>query len=77
MNTNNFFFVKLKECVSKVPVQLYGEPLFVGTLSDKQWHTLESFYKDLFTEYRIRREMLLKRLDVTIQSFEVRNSSEL
>lgn len=61
---------KLKEYISKSSVSLYGLPLFVGMLSDKQWHILDSFYKELYTEYRIRREMLIKRLDVTIQSFE-------
>ncbi|KAK7576011.1 hypothetical protein V9T40_012297 [Parthenolecanium corni] len=61
---------KLKEVISKLPISLYGEPLFTGKLSDKQWHALDLYYKELLMEYRMRREMLLKRLDVTIQSFE-------
>ena len=50
---------------------LLGNPIFNLTLTEKQWHTLEQVQNDLHKEYTIRREMLLKRLDCTIQSFQV------
>lgn len=55
----------------KAGKDLVGNPIFNGYLSDKQWNTLSNVQKDLCNEYTIRREMLLKRLDCTIQSFEV------
>lgn len=63
-----------QNAVQKAGKELLGNPLFSGVLSDKQWHMLEDIQKDLNNEYTIRREMLLKRLDCTIQSFEVKNS---
>ncbi|XP_046399941.1 uncharacterized protein LOC124166455 [Ischnura elegans] len=60
---------KVKEVVAKAPSGLVGKPLFFGTLSGNQWHTLMGIQQELHEEYRMRREMLLKRLDVTIQSF--------
>lgn len=67
----NYFLLQLKEVLSKAPPALLSEPLFTQKLTNKDWHTLEQFYNELYDEYRIRREMLLTRLDVTIQSFEV------
>ncbi|KAG8223058.1 hypothetical protein J437_LFUL002006, partial [Ladona fulva] len=61
---------KVKEIVSKAPAGLVGKPLFNGTLSGKQWHTLEGIQQELHDEYKMRREMLIKRLDVTVQSFQ-------
>jgi Protein of unknown function (DUF2465). len=61
----------MKEVLSKASSELVGKPLFVGVLSDKQWHQLSELQEELQDEYRMRREMLLKRLDVTIQSFQV------
>ncbi|XP_015596643.1 protein FAM98A [Cephus cinctus] len=60
---------KLKEIVEKAPADLLGKPLFFGELSNAQWEKLDKLQQDLNEEYRIRREMLLKRLDVTVQSF--------
>lgn len=50
---------------------LISPPLFNGKLNDKQWAALEKVNKDLQEEYEIRRKTLMKRLDVTIQSFQV------
>lgn len=61
---------KLQETVKLAGADLTGKPLFNGFLSDKQWHDLTNVQKDLDTDYTIRREMLLKRLDCTIQSFQ-------
>lgn len=63
----------VQDVVKKAGSDLLGNSIFSGTLSDKQWHMLEEIQKDLNNEYTIRREMLLKRLDCTIQSFEVTN----
>jgi protein FAM98B len=57
--------------VQKVGKDLIGTPAFNGVLSEKQWEILKGVQADLNKEYKIRREMLLTRLDVTIQSFQV------
>lgn len=62
---------KLKTIVASAPADLLGKPLIIGELSSSQWEKLDQLQKDMNEEYRIRREMLLKRLDVTIQSFLV------
>lgn len=56
---------------SKAHPSLIGKPLFNGTLSDKQWALLDEMQKEMQSEYQMRREMLIKRLDVTVQSFQV------
>lgn len=60
--------VKIKEMMSKNPNQL-GKSLMKTRLSDKQWAHILNINNSLSAEYNTRREMLLKRLDVTIQSF--------
>ncbi|RUS69331.1 hypothetical protein EGW08_022906 [Elysia chlorotica] len=60
---------KIKELMSKYPDQA-GQPLLKSRLSPKQWSQLLAMNAVLLDEYRVRREMLLKRLDVTIQSFK-------
>lgn len=62
---------KTETAINKGGLELLGKPIFNSTLSDKQWNTLSGVQKDLHQEYTIRREMLLKRLDCTIQSFQV------
>lgn len=49
-----------------------NEPIINMPLSVKQWEKLSELQKELHKEYTLRREMLLKRLDVTVQSFLVR-----
>lgn len=39
-------------------------------MTTDQWNQVEKFQKELDHEYNLRREMLLTRLDVTIQSFQ-------
>lgn len=63
--------LQLKEVASRASADHLSQPLFKGVLTDKQWHSLANIQKDLHEEYRMRREMLIKRLDVTIQSFQV------
>ena len=46
-----------------------SKPLLKARLSDKQWEQILKINDSLVREYTTRREMILKRLDVTIQSF--------
>lgn len=55
--------------VTKVQSAHLGQPLLKACLSDKQWEVVEYINQALRQEYETRRDMLLKRLDVTIQSF--------
>ncbi|XP_047499847.1 protein FAM98A-like [Penaeus chinensis] len=61
---------KVNDVKSKAHPSLIGKPLFNGTLSDKQWALLDEMQKEMQSEYQMRREMLIKRLDVTVQSFQ-------
>lgn len=56
---------------------LLGHPILNATLSGKQWDVLNKVQKEMHSEYTIRREMLLTRLDCTIQSFQVSNDSHI
>ncbi|XP_066256257.1 protein FAM98B-like [Euwallacea similis] len=56
--------------LKKTGTDLVGEGIFNGVLSDKQCEALKGVHNDLNNEYKIRREMILTRLDVTIQSFQ-------
>ncbi|KAF7282813.1 hypothetical protein GWI33_001953 [Rhynchophorus ferrugineus] len=56
--------------LKKAGIDLIGKGIFDGFLSDKQWEILKNVQNGLNNEYRIRREMLLTRLDVTVQSFQ-------
>lgn len=47
-----------------------SKPLLKAKLSEKQWESVELINTALQQEYNIRRDMILKRLDVTIQSFK-------
>ncbi|KAF4084503.1 hypothetical protein AMELA_G00129480 [Ameiurus melas] len=60
---------KLKEALSKVPPRHVGDPLMIRTLGPLHWEKIEAINQSLVNEYEVRRKMLLKRLDVTIQSF--------
>ncbi|XP_033735929.1 protein FAM98A-like [Pecten maximus] len=59
---------KVKDLVCKYPDQA-GTSLLKARLSDKQWSQVMNINEALCREYQTRREMLLKRLDVTVQSF--------
>ena len=60
----------MKELIGKVGPAHMSKPLLKARLSAKQWETVEFINKALIQEYQVRREMLIKRLDVTIQSFK-------
>jgi len=63
---------KLSEVLKTIPPDHLGKPLIDVELSIKQWEQLDKLQEEMHKEYTIRREMLLKRLDVTVQSFLVR-----
>ncbi|CAL8368542.1 unnamed protein product [Gadus morhua 'NCC'] len=60
---------KLKEAAAKVPDTHIGDPLMKKTLGPFHWDKVEALNQALVNEYEVRRKMLLKRLDVTVQSF--------
>ncbi|XP_006638896.1 protein FAM98A [Lepisosteus oculatus] len=60
---------KLKEALSKVSPYHVGKPLMKKTLGPVHWEKVEAINQALANEYEVRRKMLLKRLDVTVQSF--------
>lgn len=47
-----------------------SKALFLGGLTEKQWFALGKLHEQMQDHYRMRRETLIKRLDVTIQSFK-------
>jgi len=60
---------KVRQLLSKAPKDHLGNPLLTKSLGQKQWSKVEEINSQLNQEYTLRRSMLLKRLDVTIQSF--------
>ncbi|KAM6916543.1 protein FAM98A [Xenentodon cancila] len=60
---------KLKEAMSRVPPNHVGEPLLKRALGPMHLEKMEAINQALVNEYEVRRKMLLKRLDVTVQSF--------
>lgn len=61
---------KLRDTVAKEGEQLVGKPLYNKALSEKDWRQLDTNFTEMYEEYRLRREMLITRLECTIQSFE-------
>lgn len=68
---NMIFFAKISE-------QICGKTLFAPTrpLTFEEWNKLERLQHELDAEYDLRREMLMTRLDVTIQSFQWSDSAK-
>lgn len=64
--------LKIQQLRAKMPEPSYpGKPLLKVTLTDDQWSKLLSLQAEMFKDYKLRREMLLTRLDVTVLSFTV------
>uniref|UniRef100_A0A1X7UK10 RING-type domain-containing protein n=1 Tax=Amphimedon queenslandica TaxID=400682 RepID=A0A1X7UK10_AMPQE len=59
-----------QERISKAPVGYIGKPLVLQQMSAKQWGTLDCINEALLKEYSVRRQMLLMRCSVTVQSFK-------
>ncbi|XP_066487041.1 protein FAM98B [Tiliqua scincoides] len=60
---------KVKDVLSKIPNTFVGKSLLKSSLNPEQTERLEKINDALLSEYECRRRMLMKRLDVTIQSF--------
>ncbi|XP_026155550.1 protein FAM98B isoform X2 [Mastacembelus armatus] len=66
-------FSQVQNKVDKVLIDLpngsVGNPVLKKSLSNEQWEKLHNINRVLSSEYECRRRMLIKRLDVTVQSF--------
>ncbi|KAJ8290263.1 hypothetical protein GJAV_G00010640 [Gymnothorax javanicus] len=60
---------KISNILAKVPKEHVGKPVFKSSINEKQWAELEKLNGVLSADYECRRRMLIKRLDVTVQSF--------
>lgn len=60
---------KIRDLLSKLPPNYLKEPLLQRTLDTKQWAKLSQINDGMCQEYKMRRQVLIKRVDVTIQSF--------
>uniref|UniRef100_UPI00358EE6E5 protein FAM98A-like isoform X2 n=1 Tax=Myxine glutinosa TaxID=7769 RepID=UPI00358EE6E5 len=61
--------LKIEDSLSQVSTDCLGKPLLKETMNNEQWRKLEALNENLLSEYELRKSMLLKRLDVTMQSF--------
>ena len=61
--------IQTREQVAKSPKGHVTAGLVTQPLSEEQWAQLEQINADLTKEYSVRRQMLLTRCDVTVQSF--------
>ncbi|XP_072314067.1 protein FAM98B isoform X2 [Eucyclogobius newberryi] len=60
---------KVEAVLKELPGGSCGAPVLKGSLSSEQWASVQQVNQALSSEYECRRRMLIKRLDVTIQSF--------
>ncbi|XP_039898825.1 protein FAM98B [Simochromis diagramma] len=60
---------KVENLLKTLPGASVGNPVLKKSLSSEQWEKLQSINATLSSEYECRRRMLIKRLDVTVQSF--------
>lgn len=56
--------------MAKLPKNYLGKPLVNAMMTDEQWTKLTEINQALCDDFQMRRELLLTRLDVTIQSFK-------
>lgn len=63
---------KLDESIKKANPKKLSKPLFKAAqvMTDQQWDNLATLQRQLDDEYNLRRNMLLTRLEVTVQSFQ-------
>ncbi|XP_034662283.1 protein FAM98A isoform X1 [Drosophila subobscura] len=63
---------RLEQRIGQTNRGVLSEPLLSlkKPLSDVQWRMLEALHVDLDNEYNLRRQMMLTRLEATIQSFQ-------
>ncbi len=72
----NKISIKIQEILSTAPKDYPGSPLLKTSLSEQQWSQLHQLLGELNKDYKLRREMLLTRLDVTVLSFTVRTKEK-
>ncbi|XP_034715101.1 protein FAM98B [Etheostoma cragini] len=60
---------KVDNILKDLPNKAIENPVLKKTLCSEQWEKLHSINTALSSEYECRRRMLIKRLDVTVQSF--------
>ena len=63
------FFTQTREQVSMCPKGHLTPSLVCQSLTEEQWAQLDQINDELTKEYSVRRQMLLTRCDVTVQSF--------
>ena len=61
---------KCTQLIAQSPKGYLGNPLLTVSLSNEQWEKLMHINQILCDDFQLRRELLLTRLDVTIQSFK-------
>lgn len=61
---------KVNELLKSLSPNYLGRPLLRTNMSENQWNQINKINKILYEDYKTRRVLLLKRLDVTIQSFK-------
>jgi protein FAM98B len=61
---------KIKQLLTKFDKDYLGNPLLNFDLSEEQWEKLYHINDALCDDFQNRRELLLTRLDVTVQSFK-------
>lgn len=72
----SFIFVNFKfnskcsQLLSMLPKVYLGKPLLTKMLNQEQWKLLMEINSSLCDDFQMRRELLLTRLDVTVQSFK-------
>jgi len=62
--------VQIKDIMTKIELAHLSKPLLKACLSEKQWETIKYINQAMNLEYELRRQMLVQRLEVTIQSFQ-------
>ncbi|XP_024286044.1 protein FAM98B isoform X1 [Oncorhynchus tshawytscha] len=60
---------QINAVLQELPKDHIGKPVLKNSLDSEQWERLEQINTVLSSEYECRRRMLIKRLDVTVQSF--------
>ena len=60
----------MQSLLTTLPKSHLGKPLFNAMLSEDQWKKLMEINQLLCEDFQMRRELLLTRLDVTVQSFK-------
>ena len=62
---------KVQQILKQQSSAFLEEPLLKLALTENQWCKLRELHAELSRDYKLRREMLLTRLDVTFLSFTV------